>query len=178
MEFIYKVFQYAPIFIVLFGLCYTWRFENARWFFITLGVVELIDELMIPVALNWETYYYVYCALMSFAFLLPIVYRKRLAHWFYEKTNYEYFYRCYAKHTVSAQEMLVICLVGLSCIINMLTFIEVLLYKSFLIDNAYLKFYVRDNANTLLHIVMILALLQFALRAEFREGLEPHEESN
>ncbi|ALU43079.1 hypothetical protein AT705_09055 [Pseudoalteromonas rubra] len=178
MAFIYDIFHYLPIFIVLFGLCYTWRFENARWFFITLGVVELIDELLIPVALNWETHYYIYCALMNFAFLLPIVYRKRLALWLFERTDYEYFYRCYAKHTVSAQEMLVICLVGLSCIINTLTFVEVLLFKSFLIDNAFIKFYVRDNAAIFLHFLMILALLQFALRSEFREGITAHDKSN
>jgi len=61
MEYIYKFLQYVPVFVVLYGLIMVWKHENARWFFITFGIIELIDELAIPFALNWNTHYYVYC---------------------------------------------------------------------------------------------------------------------
>ena len=107
---------------------------------------------------------------MNVVFLFPVICRRRLAYWIYSKTRYEYFNQCYEKHNVAAQEMLIMCLVGVSLLLNMVSYVEVLLYKNDLVSSAFVKLYVRDNVTALLYIFMIATLLQYAFKAEFREG--------
>ncbi|ALU44547.1 hypothetical protein [Pseudoalteromonas rubra] len=166
---IYTFVTYMQLPIMLFALIKTWRYECARWFLITFASVELLDELMAPIVLTWHTHFYIWCVAMNLAFLLTIIYRKPLADWLYQKSGFEYFYRVSENHYFSLQEGAFFFLLTISIIINSITYIEVLLYSEFIINNAYIKLYVRDFVSTALHILMSLALLTYAAKTPIRE---------
>ncbi|CAH9056220.1 hypothetical protein PSECIP111854_01749 [Pseudoalteromonas sp. CIP111854] len=166
---IYILIDYAPIICVLFGLIMAWKVASARWFFISCLVVEIFGLAMTDTVMQWNTHFYIYCVFISLVFLLPIVYRKRLAMWLYSKTGYEYFNNVLKTHRFVPQEAGIICFVFLACIVNFVTWIEVLLYKYSFLSNAPIKLYIRDNTVVLVKIMVCLALLSYAFRAEFRE---------
>ncbi|WP_125557350.1 hypothetical protein [Pseudoalteromonas rubra] len=175
MDYLYVIVDYSPIFVILYGLYMTWRFETARWFLLTLGAVELVDELLISVALNWQVHYYVYAAAMNLAFLLPIMYRQKIANWLYERSGHDFFNNVVNKHYISLQELSVLLVLAAVAIINVVTWCEVLLYKYKFITNAPIKLYVRDNTVAILHLLYIGALVKYVLKAEFREGYLTNE---
>lgn len=106
---------------------------------------------------------------MNLVFLLPIIFRKPLAGWLYQKTGIEFFNNVYEKHYFSLQEGAFFFLITISIIINGITYIEVLLYVQDVINTLYIKLYVRDFVSAILHILMSLALLTYAAKTPMRE---------
>ncbi|CAH9053307.1 hypothetical protein PSECIP111951_00795 [Pseudoalteromonas holothuriae] len=166
---IYILIDYVPMVCVLIGLIMTWKVESARWFFISYIAVEMFSLAMTDTVMQWNTHFYIYCVFISLVFLLPIVYRKRLAMWLYSKTGYEYFNKVLKTHRFVPQEAGIICVILLAILVNFVTWIEVLLYKYSFLSNAPIKLYVRDNTVVFVKVMICLAMLSYAFRAEFRE---------
>ncbi|MBD1581705.1 hypothetical protein [Pseudoalteromonas sp. S16_S37] len=166
---IYILIDYVPMICVLFGLIMTWKVESARWFFISCLTLEIFGLAMTDIVMQWNTHFYIYCVFISLVFLLPIVYRKRLAMWLYSKTGYEYFNNVCKTHRFVPQEAGIICIAILACTINFVTWIEVLLYKYSFLSNAPIKLYIRDNMVVFIKVMESCAMVSYACRAEFRE---------
>lgn len=166
---IYALIDYMPIAFVIFGLCMAWKTASARWFFIFYLIIEILGLAMTDIVLQWNTHFYIYCVFISLVFLLPVVYRKRLAIWLYSKTGYEYFNNVIQTHRFVPQEAGIICIILLLCLVNFATWIEVLLYKYSFLSTAPIKLFIRDNTVFLGKVMISVTMLSYASRAKFRE---------
>ncbi|KID55154.1 hypothetical protein JF50_25480 [Pseudoalteromonas luteoviolacea] len=169
MNELYSIFEFAPISVILFGLLLSWHVPTARWFLISYAIVEIIDLMILPISIQWNTHYYAFDIFMALVFILPIVYRREVALFLHSKTGNGYFRIVYERQSLSAQECGIILVMVLTCIVNFVTWIEVLSYKYDFIVNAPFKLYFRDNIILLLHIIMCGAILTYALKAQERE---------
>ncbi|MCG7537026.1 hypothetical protein [Pseudoalteromonas sp. OOF1S-7] len=166
---IYTIADYThPIFIAL-GLLFCWKVPTARWFLLSYAVVVVFSFIVFPTIIQWRTHYYLAQALMSISFLLPIFYRRDLALLLYNRTGLKFYKIVYEKQTLSAQECTIFLLIGLTIIMDLVTWLEVLAYKYSWIDNAYIKLYVRDNFIMVAQFFVGGCFLSYALKAESRE---------
>lgn len=150
------------------------KHDSAMWFLSTLLLVEIIDLVMHDISMTWTTHYYIWCVFVNVIFFIAVIYRKTLSAHLYNLTQIDYFKRAFINHSFSIQEGAMLCIFFASLIINLITYIEVLLYKYYVIDTAYIKLYVRDGVQVALHIFMALAALSFStLRAkDYEEAIQ------
>jgi len=167
-------FTYAPLPIFLFSLFKCWRNIGARWFLILLVTVECIDVFSYRYSINWNTHYYAWSVFISFLFYAPSFYRSRIAHKLYEKTDSSFFLEA-SKLKFTQQEAAILLIFFISMIANGISYIEILLYKYYIIDVYYFKLYVLDNLQLLLHVFLCLAALSFQINS--RKG-QKYETAN
>ncbi|KNC69158.1 hypothetical protein [Pseudoalteromonas ardens] len=175
MKEVYAIMEYAPLFVICLGLAISWNIATARWFLLAYGVFEIIDLVTLPITLQWSTHYYLADIGMSLIFVIPIVYRRNLALRLYVLSGSQYFKRVYRLQTLSAQECTILLLIALMCLANLITWLEVLAYKYYIIDSAPFKLYIRDNFMLLLHIVLCFTMFAFAMSAQVREKYAEQE---
>jgi hypothetical protein len=154
-------FTYAPLPIFLFSLFKCWGNIGARWFLILLVTVELIDLYSSQYSINWTTHYYIWSAFMCTLFFAPSFFRKKIAHNIYVHTSSKYFLDA-SKLNFSQQEAAILLLFFVSMCANLISYIEILLYKNFIIDVFYFKLYVLDKLQLITHILVCLAALSFS----------------
>jgi|UPI0006B61EDC hypothetical protein len=165
----YSFISYATLPTILIALTLTWRYESSRYFLCLLLVIELIDEAFYEVSFNWTTHVYFFSMVMNTLFVLPIVFRKQLANFIFTRTGLEYFRRVYQNHHFALQEIGILTLCLVSFVINLVVYIEVWLYKLYVIDILYIKDNVRNPVLVILHVLMLLSLLTYALKTPNRE---------
>ncbi|ALU43156.1 hypothetical protein [Pseudoalteromonas rubra] len=175
MNEIYAVMEYAPIAMILLGLILCWNIATARWFLLTYGLFETFELATLPITLQWTTHYYIADIFVSLMFLIPVVYRRSFAYKLYTWLGSEYFLTVYKRQTLSIQECCILLLLALMCVVNFITWIEILAYKSYLIDSVPFKLYLRDNIMLAIHVILSLALLVFAINAPVRDSEFNHE---
>ncbi|ESP92736.1 hypothetical protein [Pseudoalteromonas luteoviolacea] len=166
---IYSIVDHVFPLVVAIGLILSWKVATARWFMISYSAIVVTNLLTMHLTIQWNTHYYLFDALVSIAFLIPIIYRRDLALFLYNMTGNE-FYRCvYRKQALSAQECMIVLVVIILVAVNLITWLEVLSYKYYWIDNAFIKLYLRDNIVLLLQIILCGCFLTYANKAESRE---------
>ncbi|MCO7191297.1 MULTISPECIES: hypothetical protein [unclassified Pseudoalteromonas] len=151
---------YAAFFIAVF---LSWYNVSARWFLALIGILETLDFLTLSTVLTWHTHFYIWCASLSLLFLIPMIFRTQLANWLYQKTGVRYFLITARIRGFSLRENILICVFIVAIFVNLVTYIEVLLYKYSVLDNAIIKLYIRDNVAALLHYIEIGIVLSFIL---------------
>lgn len=86
-----------------------------------------------------------------------------------------YFKRVWEGHSFSIQEGALICLYSMSLIVNLITYFEVLMYKYYVIDTAYVKLYIRDTLQLMLYVLSCLAILTFATKHNRKETADDRD---
>ena len=162
-EYLY-FFTYAPIAIFLFSLIKCWKDIGARWFLTLLVSVECIDLYSIQYSLNWTTHYYIWSAFMGFLFLAPSFFRSKIAQTFYTKTNRQFFLEA-SKLRFTQQEAAILFISFISMIANLVSYIEILMYKYDFIAVPYFKIYALNNLQLITHVLVCLAALSFSIRS-------------
>lgn len=166
---IYTLVDHAQPFFILLGLLLSWKVPTARWFFISYLTVILINIVMFSISIKWKTHYYVFQAFINVVFMLPIIYRRDLALLLYSKTGMEFYRQVYERQYLSSQECMILLIFTFAILVNIATWLEVLAYKYYWIDNAYFKLYFRDNIILLIQLLLCGCLLAYAIKAESRE---------
>ncbi|ALU45453.1 hypothetical protein AT705_21150 [Pseudoalteromonas rubra] len=169
---------YAPLPLIIFALLITWKYECSRFFLFLLLIVELIDEVLYKTSLSWTTHHYLYCMVLDIMFVVPIVYRKAISNWLYNKTGSDFFRRVCESHHYSLQEIGLLLIFGLNFVINFIVYIEIWLYKLYVIDNPYIKLIFRNPIQIGLHIFGICALLTYTVKTPLREKYYEGQNSN
>ncbi|RZM84558.1 hypothetical protein C3B51_03150 [Pseudoalteromonas rubra] len=165
----YSIISYATLPTILIALLLTWRFECSRYFLSILMIIELIDEAFYEMSFSWTTHVYLFSMFMNVLFVLPIVLRKQIADVIYKNTKLEYFSRVSENHHFALQEIGIITLCLASFAINLLVYIEVWLYKFYVIDVLFIKNNVRNPVLVVLHALMLLSLLTYVFKTPNRE---------
>ncbi|TMO58043.1 hypothetical protein [Pseudoalteromonas phenolica] len=155
-------FTYAPLPIFLFALFKCWGNIGARWFLILLVSVECIDLYSYQYTINWTTHYYGWVIFMNGLFLFPSFFRNLFAQHLHRITNMNFFERAKALE-FSQHEAALILLFLISMIAHAISYSEVFLYKSFVIDDMYFKNYILGKLQLVLHILTCLAALSLSL---------------
>lgn len=163
------IFNYIVFPMLLVALGLAWHSDTGRWFIFTVLIVELIDELTIPMSMQWKLNYYLWGVFMNVLFFIPIIYRKRIAIKLHNLTGLNYFQRVWESHRFTVPEGALMCVFSLSLLVNLITYIEVLMYKYYVIDTALFKLYIRDNVQLVLHFLTGFAALTFAQRHKHQE---------
>lgn len=169
MKEIYAIVDFMPLVVIAFTLILTWKIPTARWFLLCYAMIDIVNILLHPITMQWKTHYYVVDLFLYLVFILPIVYRRQLALFLYEKTNLEYFALVYKRQVLSMQECAIGLVIALGCVVNLVTWVEVLAYKYYWIDVPYFKLYARNNLMMLIHIVLCGMMFSYAINAEKRE---------
>ncbi|AOT07575.1 hypothetical protein [Pseudoalteromonas luteoviolacea] len=166
---IYSLVDHAQLAFIVLGLLISWKVPTARWFFISYLVVISINMTMFPITFEWKTHYYIFQAFLNIVFILPIVYRRDLALFLYNKTGANFYKQVYEKQKLSSQECMILIIFCGAVLVNSYTWLEVLAYKYYWIDNAYFKLYFRNNIITIIQLMLCACFLSYALKAESRE---------
>ncbi|KZN28864.1 hypothetical protein N480_08855 [Pseudoalteromonas luteoviolacea S2607] len=166
---IHSIFDHIFPLVVSFSLLLSWKIATARWFTFCYLTFIVVNLAMFQITVNWNTHFYIFEAFMAIVFTFPIIYRRNLALLIYNKTNISFYLEIYKKQRLTVQECTIILLVGISVFVNLITWIEVLAYKYYWIDNAYIKLYVRDNTILLTKLVLCGCFLTYAKQANSRE---------
>ncbi|QPB84574.1 hypothetical protein CWC22_016915 [Pseudoalteromonas rubra] len=177
MKEVYAIMEYAPLAAILLGLALSWKVATARWFLLAYGFFEVLDIATLPITMRWNTHYYIADVVINAMFLLPIIFRRNLALRLYIFSGSHYFKRVYRLQRLSAQECGIILLLGLTCVVNVVTWLEVLAYKYYIFDSAPFKLYVRDNLMLLFHLMISLALFAYSMTANSREEFVEREKA-
>lgn len=166
---IYSIVDHGQLVFIALGLLLSWKSATARWFLISYAVVIIFNLMSYPISSQWKTHYYLFQAGANVVFMLPIVYRRNLALYIYEKTNIDFYKQVYDKQKLSAQECMIAIVFILAIFVNLVTWCEVMAYKYSWISNAYFKLYLRDNIILCVQLVLCACLLSYARKAESRE---------
>lgn len=157
-------FTYAPLPIFLFVLFKCWGNIGARWFLTLLISVECLDIYSYQYSFEWTTHYYIWSAFMCTLFCVPSFFRKSIAQSIYKHTNSKYFFEA-SKLSFSQQEAAIILLFFISMCANLISYVEILMYKNYIIDVFYFKLYVLDKLQLIIHILVCLAALSFSIKS-------------
>lgn len=160
---------YAQLPMILLALAITWKYESSRYFLILLLLVEVVDEALYKTSLTWTTHHYLYCMIMDVFFVMPIVYRKQLASWMYNKTNIPFFRRVSDTHHFALQEIGLLFIFAVNFAINFVVYIEVWIYKWQLIEALPIKNTIRIPVQVTLHVLSILTLITYMVKTPARE---------
>ncbi|WP_339145273.1 hypothetical protein [Pseudoalteromonas galatheae] len=171
----YIAYITLPTFVI--GLLLTWSNVNSRWFFSSLLIVELLDDLMLPIAKTWTTHYYLWAVMVNIIFLLIVLFRKVWAAKLYSWTGINYFKKASGEYKFSQQEGAICFLFIVSMAINFVTWIEILLYVNYIIDTPYVKLYLLDAGQSFLHILVCLAIITYLTKIPKKEKDELYEGS-
>ncbi|MBQ4879146.1 hypothetical protein J8M21_18165 [Pseudoalteromonas luteoviolacea] len=159
MKEFYSLVEFLPLTVIAISLLLTWKVPTARWFLICYAVLDIVIILLNPTIMQWRTHYYLADLFMCIALVLPIVYRRPLALFLYEKTHINYFLLVFNRQVFTLQECGIILLMLFGAFINLVSWLEILAYKYYWIDVPYLKLYVRNNAMILVHVGVCCANL-------------------
>ena len=110
--------------------------------------------------------YYAWYMFMNALFVVLVTGRK---YWAYKLQRFDLFYDLFDKHEFTLQESALTFLFISAFIINFITLTEVSLYYGHWIDNAYFKLYIRDIAQSFIHILASMACITFAFRFSKKE---------
>ncbi|KAF7781534.1 hypothetical protein PRUB_b0786 [Pseudoalteromonas rubra] len=166
---IYTIVDHAQPLVIVLGLLLSWKVPTARWFFLSYLAVIVVNIAVFSITIEWRVHYYLFQAFVNIVFILPIVYRRDLALFLYRKTDVRFFLQVYEKQSLSSQECMILLVFALAVVVNLVTWLEVLAYKHYWIDNAYIKLYVRDNVVLFIQLLLLGCLLSYAKKAEARE---------
>ncbi|KZN50053.1 hypothetical protein [Pseudoalteromonas luteoviolacea] len=166
---IYSLVDHGQLAFVALGLLLSWKSASARWFIISYAVVIIFNLASYPISSQWNTHYYLFQAGVNVVFMLPIVYRRNLALYIYEKTNIDFYKQVHDKQILSSQECMIALVFILAILVNLVTWCEVMAYKYSYISNAYFKLHFRDNIVLCVQLVLCTCLLSYARKAESRE---------
>ncbi|MBQ4812704.1 hypothetical protein J8M20_15195 [Pseudoalteromonas luteoviolacea] len=169
MKEIYAVIEFMPLMIIAFTLVLTWKVPTARWFLLCYAMIDIMNIFLHPITMQWKTHFYLVDLLLYLAFILPIVYRREVALFIYEKTGIDYFSLVYKRQILSVQECGIVLIIALGCVVDLVSWLEVLAYKYYWIDVPYFKLYVRNNLMMLIHIALCGMMFSYAINAEKRE---------
>lgn len=146
---------------MVISLCISWNDNNARFLILSFLFVEAISLLTLDWAMTKPIGYYAWCMLMSLIFIVFVFGRR---YWAYKLQRIDFFANAFDKHRYTKQETTLVLIFSLSFIINLVTLIEVYLYYVDVIDNAFIKLYFRDYAQSVLFILAAFVCLSFAMR--------------
>lgn len=166
---LYMIADYAFPCIIMIGLILSWKVATARWFLISYLTVILINLSILPITITWQTHYYLAEIIVAIVFILPIIYRRDIALFLFSITNVDFFHHVYKKQLLSAQECMIVLIVAVSIVVNLLTWLEILAYKGYLIDNVFFKLHFRDNIILCIKLILCGCILTYAVKSETRE---------
>ncbi|TMN87860.1 hypothetical protein CWB72_14590 [Pseudoalteromonas phenolica] len=169
-------FTYAPLPIFVFALLKCWKNIGARWFLTLLISIECIDIYSYQYSIEWTTHYYVWSAFMCTLFFVPSFFRRKIALNIYRKTNSKYFLDA-SKLDFSQQEAALLLLFFTSMCANLISYIEILMYKNYIIDVIYFKLYILDKLQLIIHTLVCLAALSFAIKPNKGQDYETASDS-
>jgi len=152
--------DYLPTLIAFIALLFCWRKVGARWFLILFLTVGILDNYTAQYSINWTTHYYGWTILMNLLFFLPSFYRKNIAQKIYTATGSNFFMQA-ANLKFSQQEAAILFICFVSIVAHFISYIEILLYKNYVIDTPYFKLYLLDQLQVILHIFSSFAVLSF-----------------
>ncbi|WP_046006221.1 hypothetical protein [Pseudoalteromonas rubra] len=167
--------EYLPLAMIFVALIFSWRVVTARWFLLAFMAIELVDIALRPIIWEWKTHYYIVDIIVTFVFIMPIVYRRNVALKLFNLTGHVYFSKVYELQRLTSQECLILILLAIGCLTNLIAWLEVLAYKYYFIDTAPFKLYFRDNIMLVLHVLYSMALLTYTVKAEQREDYVRNE---
>ncbi|ESP93998.1 hypothetical protein N483_02555 [Pseudoalteromonas luteoviolacea NCIMB 1944] len=151
-------------FVVLFlGLVIGWRNPFARWLVISYSILTCISFACYQVTISWKTHFYIFEAFICLVFMLPILLRRYIAFFIYQKTRRGFFLTVAMRKKLTVYESFLLRLFTLAAIVNFITWIEILCYKYWLIDTPYIKLYFRDYFVALVLLLQNIALYAFIM---------------
>ena len=157
--------DYLPTIVAFLALFHCWKDVGARWLIITALTIGCIDNYSVQYAINWTTHYYAWAIFVNLLYILPILYRKKLARKIYNSTNSSFFYEA-SQLKFSPQEAAGMLICSISIIGNAISYVEIFLYKGYVIDVLYFKSYALDKLQFTLHILSTLVILSFFYKAK------------
>ncbi|GMM84048.1 hypothetical protein [Pseudoalteromonas sp. MTN2-4] len=155
--------NYLPFLIATFALIHNWSNIGARWLLILSLTVACLEEYTQTYAIHWTTHYYAWAIFFNFLYIFPILFRKKIAQEIFNRTGNKFFYEA-TKLKFSPQEAAIMLLCLISVVGHAISYVEVFLYKSFLIDVMYFKNYILAKLQLILHILATLAILSLSFR--------------
>ncbi|WP_125779436.1 hypothetical protein [Pseudoalteromonas rubra] len=166
---LYSLIPYLPLPLILSALAITWRYETSRYFLLLLLIVELVDEALNQVSVGWSTHLYLYCMIMNLAFIVPVVFRVPIAHWLYSVTKISFFERVAENTRFALQEIGLLTIFAASFLLNLVVYVEVWLYKLYVIDSLLILDNVRSGTQSTLHVLMCFGLMTYVAKTPARE---------
>lgn len=153
--------DYLIPFTLVISLFLSWKDINARFLVLTFLFVEFISLSTVEWALEMPMGFYAWSMLIYSTFL-TFVFGRRF--WASKLSSISLFNQIYDNHRYTPQEAILVIIFGFSVVINLVTLIEVYLYKIYFIDNAYFKLYVRDNLQHFLLFLAAFLCLSFGVK--------------
>ncbi|TQF66708.1 hypothetical protein [Pseudoalteromonas luteoviolacea] len=169
MSELYTLADQALIAFAIIGIFISWKNPIATWFFLSYLMIISIDLTFSYISFEWKVHYYIFQAILNIAFIIPIVYRRNLALFLYQKTDSRFFKQAYEKQTLSSQECMILLMFLGAALVNIFTWLEILAYKHYWIDNAYIKLYVRNNIIMLIQFVLCVCFVAYAIQSKSRD---------
>ncbi|WP_046003030.1 hypothetical protein [Pseudoalteromonas rubra] len=165
----YTIFSFIEIPFLLTALVYTWKYECSRYFLILLTGIEIVDAALYKVSYTWTTHMPLYNMVMCLLFLVPIIYRNRIAFALHQLTGASFFFRVYKNHHFSVQEIGLIFLSAIDFALAAFNYLEVWLYKFYVIDGWIMGNGVRNFILITLNLLTCFGLLTYAVKTPERE---------
>ncbi|WP_125778798.1 hypothetical protein [Pseudoalteromonas rubra] len=165
----YTIVSYSGIPCLLVALAYTWKFESTRYFLLLVLGFEIIDAALYKLSYTWTTHIFLYNMVMCMLVVIPVIYRNRIALAIYNLTALPFFLRVYKNHHFSVQEIGLIFLYVIDFALAAFNYLEVWLYKFYVIDGWILGNGVRNFILVSLNLLMCCGLLTYALKTPDRE---------
>jgi hypothetical protein len=159
----FDYFDYLPTLICFFALIHNWKDINIRWF-LTLGLtVGVIDNYSMQYAIHWTTHYYAWAIFVNLLLIIPVVFRKQIARKIFQFTGLSFFYEA-TKYKFSQYEAAIVLICFISIIGHGISYVEIFLYKSYIIDVLYFKSFVLSKLQLVLHILSTLVILSLSFK--------------
>lgn len=156
---------YLPLVISFFALFYCWKDIGARWLLTLLITIGCFDSYSLQYTIHWTTHYYGWVILLNLLFIAPIIFRNAIALRIYKATQSTFFLEA-SKLKFSQQEAAIMFLCLISIAGHAISYVEVFLYKNFVIDILYFKNFVLAKLQIILSVLSTLAILSFAFKTK------------
>ncbi|KZN50765.1 hypothetical protein [Pseudoalteromonas luteoviolacea] len=141
---IFAIIDHLAFVVLFLGLIISWRDPFARWLLLSYTVIEIIEFLTFSEVYTWKVHFYLFEVFMCFLFMTPIVFRRPMALFCYRNTQQVFFLNVAERTILSRYEVRFLQLLAAAALVNFITWIEVLCYKYWIIDNAFIKLYFRN----------------------------------
>ncbi|MAD89258.1 MAG: hypothetical protein CMK64_06095 [Pseudoalteromonas sp.] len=155
--------DYLPTLVAFFALIQNWKDINIRWFLILGLTVGVIDNYSMQYAIHWTTHFYAWAIFVNLLLIVPVVFRKQIAHKIYNLTGFNFFYEA-TKYKFSQHEAAIVLICFISIIGHGISYVEVFLYKSYIIDVLYFKSFVLGKLQLILHILSTFVILSLSFK--------------
>lgn len=150
-----------PLIVSFFALYACWKDIGARWLLILLLTIGCIDIYSFQYTIHWTTHYYGWVILLNSLFIFLILFRTVIAKRIYEATHAAFFFEA-SNLKFSQQEAAIMLLCLISIAGHAISYVEVFLYKNYVIDTLYFKNFVLAKLQIVLNVLSTLAVLSFA----------------